>query len=220
MHRFLARLFGRPAGYFRRLFGPGLTPLQRALHALRGCWRGGAGHGRVLLLAWALAADPLHATGRPGAEGAQRAAPACCWPPMAPYSPPSGAPTANGCRWTASPRMWWDALVATEDHRFWQHPGVDWRRSLAAMVYTLGGDRQGGSTLEQQLARNFFPREIGRAPTASRKLKEITSPPSSWTGPTPSATSWRPTSTPSHSTTTRSASRWPRAPTSTSRPSG
>ena len=66
-----------------------------------------------------------------------------------------------------------DALIATEDHRFWQHAGVDWRRSLAALAYTLGGERQGGSTLTQQLARNFFPEEIGRAPTATRKLKEM-----------------------------------------------
>lgn len=66
-----------------------------------------------------------------------------------------------------------DALIATEDHRFWEHPGVDWRRSLASVWYTLRGDRQGGSTITQQLARNFFPEAIGRAPTASRKLKEL-----------------------------------------------
>jgi penicillin-binding protein 1A len=66
-----------------------------------------------------------------------------------------------------------DALIVTEDHRFWQHPGIDWRRSLAALVYTLGGSRQGGSTLTQQLARNFYPKEIGRAPTATRKIKEM-----------------------------------------------
>ncbi|MCW5657634.1 MAG: transglycosylase domain-containing protein [Burkholderiaceae bacterium] len=66
-----------------------------------------------------------------------------------------------------------DALIATEDHRFWEHPGVDWRRTLASVFITLGGERQGGSTLTQQLARNFFPEEIGRAPTATRKLKEM-----------------------------------------------
>lgn len=66
-----------------------------------------------------------------------------------------------------------DALIATEDHRFWQHPGVDWRRSLSALGHTLAGGRQGGSTLEQQLARNFFTQEIGHAPTVVRKLKEI-----------------------------------------------
>ncbi|MGE8491250.1 MAG: transglycosylase domain-containing protein, partial [Paraburkholderia nemoris] len=34
------------------------------------------------------------------------------------------------------------------------------------------GDRQGGSTITQQLARNLYPDEIGRAPTLTRKLKE------------------------------------------------
>jgi penicillin-binding protein 1A len=66
-----------------------------------------------------------------------------------------------------------DALIATEDHRFYQHAGVDWRRSLAAVAYTLRGERQGGSTITQQLARNLFPEEIGRARTATRKVKEM-----------------------------------------------
>jgi len=64
------------------------------------------------------------------------------------------------------------ALIATEDHRFYQHHGLDWRRTASSLVYTLGGDRQGGSTITQQLARNLYPEEIGRAPTITRKLKE------------------------------------------------
>ncbi|MDO9198389.1 transglycosylase domain-containing protein, partial [Rhodoferax sp.] len=50
--------------------------------------------------------------------------------------------------------------------------GLDWRRTAAAAVSTVSGDRQGGSTLTQQLARNLYPEEIGRAPTLNRKLKE------------------------------------------------
>ena len=65
-----------------------------------------------------------------------------------------------------------DALIATEDHRFYEHWGMDWRRTLSAVVLTLGGDKQGGSTITQQLARNLYPEEIGRAPTITRKLKE------------------------------------------------
>lgn len=65
-----------------------------------------------------------------------------------------------------------DALIATEDHRFYEHHGLDFRRTAAAVVYTFRGDRQGGSTLTQQLARNLYPEEIGRAPTLTRKLKE------------------------------------------------
>ena len=65
-----------------------------------------------------------------------------------------------------------DALIATEDHRFREHFGLDWRRTASSALHTLGGDRQGGSTLTQQLARNLYPEEIGRAPTLTRKLKE------------------------------------------------
>jgi len=65
-----------------------------------------------------------------------------------------------------------DALIATEDHRFYAHHGLDFRRTLAAALHTFKGDRQGGSTLTQQLARNLYPEEIGRAPTLTRKLKE------------------------------------------------
>jgi penicillin-binding protein 1A len=64
------------------------------------------------------------------------------------------------------------ALLATEDHRFYDHPGLDVKRTLRAAAHTLGGDRQGGSTLTQQLARNLYPEEIGRAPTITRKVKE------------------------------------------------
>jgi penicillin-binding protein 1A len=65
------------------------------------------------------------------------------------------------------------ALIATEDHRFYDHQGVDIQRTLAAALHTLRGDAQGGSTITQQLARNMFPQEIGRARTIDRKLREI-----------------------------------------------
>jgi penicillin-binding protein 1A len=65
-----------------------------------------------------------------------------------------------------------DALIATEDRRFYQHGGIDLRRLAAAVVSTLQGDLQGGSTITQQLARNMYPEEIGRAATLNRKAKE------------------------------------------------
>jgi penicillin-binding protein 1A len=65
------------------------------------------------------------------------------------------------------------ALVATEDHRFYQHHGVDMHRLLGAVWYTLSGSRQGGSTITQQLARNLYPEEIGRSISLRRKLKEL-----------------------------------------------
>ena len=65
------------------------------------------------------------------------------------------------------------ALIATEDHRFYEHRGVDFHRTAAAIFYTLRGYAQGGSTITQQLVRNIFPEEIGRARTIDRKLREM-----------------------------------------------
>jgi penicillin-binding protein 1A len=65
------------------------------------------------------------------------------------------------------------ALIATEDHRFREHPGIDWRSLARATVRTVSGDLQGGSTITQQLARNLYPQEIGRARSVERKIKEM-----------------------------------------------
>ena len=48
-----------------------------------------------------------------------------------------------------------DALIATEDRRFYQHYGIDPKRTVGALFNTLQGDLQGGSTITQQLARNL-----------------------------------------------------------------
>ncbi|MEO8855614.1 MAG: transglycosylase domain-containing protein [Burkholderiaceae bacterium] len=65
-----------------------------------------------------------------------------------------------------------DALIATEDRRFYEHHGIDLHRTAGAVVSTLQGDLQGGSTITQQLARNLFPEEIGRSNSITRKVKE------------------------------------------------
>jgi penicillin-binding protein 1A len=64
------------------------------------------------------------------------------------------------------------ALIAMEDRRFYDHHGIDFRRTFGALISTVRGDLQGGSTITQQLARNMYPEEIGRAPTITRKTKE------------------------------------------------
>ncbi|TFZ07556.1 penicillin-binding protein [Ramlibacter henchirensis] len=64
------------------------------------------------------------------------------------------------------------ALLAVEDQRFYLHRGLDLRRTAAAAWNSLNGRLQGGSTITQQLARNLYPEEIGRAPTIERKVKE------------------------------------------------
>jgi penicillin-binding protein 1A len=55
-----------------------------------------------------------------------------------------------------------NALIATEDARFFQHEGVDTRSLFRVLVKTilLGDDSAGGgSTISQQLIKNLFPRE-------------------------------------------------------------
>ena len=66
-----------------------------------------------------------------------------------------------------------NALVATEDHRFRQHWGVDLQGIMAAVVDILTGTFRGASTITQQLARNLYDEEVGRKVTITRKLKEM-----------------------------------------------
>ena len=65
-----------------------------------------------------------------------------------------------------------DALVAAEDHRFFQHDGVDVVRLAGAGWRTLLGDVQGGSTITMHLARNLYP-ELGSEISPARKIREI-----------------------------------------------
>ena len=64
-----------------------------------------------------------------------------------------------------------NALIATEDERFYDHAGIDFKSTLRA-VFTLGG-QGGGSTITQQLALNLF-NERARNPIyrVVQKLKE------------------------------------------------
>ncbi|MCO5935168.1 penicillin-binding protein [Mucilaginibacter sp. RB4R14] len=48
------------------------------------------------------------------------------------------------------------ALVATEDVRFYKHGGVDFQGFMGSLVSTATGERRGGSTITQQLAKNLF----------------------------------------------------------------
>ncbi len=49
-----------------------------------------------------------------------------------------------------------EALIATEDIRFYKHNGVDFLGLASGIVSTLKGDQRGGSTITQQLAKNLF----------------------------------------------------------------
>lgn len=55
-----------------------------------------------------------------------------------------------------------DALIATEDARFYDHSGVDYRslgRVLVKSVFMQDESSGGGSTITQQLAKNLYPRK-------------------------------------------------------------
>src|SRR2546427_465054 len=64
------------------------------------------------------------------------------------------------------------AILAAEDERFYEHPGIDYVGVLRAAYANLvaGGRRQGASTITMQVARNFF---LSSEKTATRKLYEV-----------------------------------------------
>jgi penicillin-binding protein 1A len=75
-------------------------------------------------------------------------------------------------RFNEAPPFLIQAIVATEDRRFFDHGGVDFFGIARAVVTNLlaGGVRQGGSTLTQQLAKNLF---LTPERSYSRKIREL-----------------------------------------------
>lgn len=64
-----------------------------------------------------------------------------------------------------------DAFVAAEDKRFFEHEGVDWKRTVRVTVSTLfSGYGQGGSTITQQLVKNITGDD---RVSPERKIREI-----------------------------------------------
>ncbi|MGH8529352.1 MAG: penicillin-binding protein 1A [Nevskiales bacterium] len=74
--------------------------------------------------------------------------------------------------YAAIPPQLIQAFLASEDDRFFEHPGFDWQGlSRAAVRLVVTGEKtQGGSTITMQLARNLF---LTREKTFARKFKEI-----------------------------------------------
>ena len=75
------------------------------------------------------------------------------------------------------PQYMQDAVVAIEDERFWEHEGVDWKRTTGAMInlvlnraFDLGEQEYGGSTITQQLIKVTTQNTDH---SVSRKLNEI-----------------------------------------------
>ena len=73
---------------------------------------------------------------------------------------------------SAVPQSLVGAIIAAEDKRFYDHPGVDWQGLARAAIYLVRTGRRGpgGSTITMQVARNFF---LTNERTYSRKLTEI-----------------------------------------------
>ncbi|MEW6513804.1 MAG: penicillin-binding protein 1A [Pseudomonadota bacterium] len=69
------------------------------------------------------------------------------------------------------PEVMKQAILAAEDERFYQHPGIDTMGILRAAYANFigGGKRQGASTITMQVARNFF---LSSEKTLTRKLYE------------------------------------------------
>src|SRR6516225_1746058 len=68
-----------------------------------------------------------------------------------------------------------NAVVAAEDKNFWHEGGISPTGIIRAAYYDLtssGGNLQGGSTITQQLVRNYYE-GIGTTQSLSRKVKEI-----------------------------------------------
>ena len=70
------------------------------------------------------------------------------------------------------PPMMVQAVLAAEDDRFFEHPGIDYQGTLRAaliFIFSAGDREQGGSTITQQIARQYF---LTRDRTLVRKFKE------------------------------------------------
>jgi penicillin-binding protein 1A len=69
------------------------------------------------------------------------------------------------------PKTMQNAAIAIEDRRFYHHGAIDLRGTARALFNNVGsGDRQGGSTITQQLARNLYIRKPSQ--TFGRKATE------------------------------------------------
>lgn len=69
------------------------------------------------------------------------------------------------------PKLLKQAVLATEDDRFYSHPGIDWTGVLRAAWANMQRARsQGASTITMQVARNFY---LSREKTFTRKLLEV-----------------------------------------------
>lgn len=168
--RRLKNFLQRLASYFRAALDPKLTRRLRIVQASKGLATLGA-IGFALFAAYAVVLIPF----TPSIANIRKAK----------IDQPSVLASADGkllATFKPMNRQWMpldrmapqviDALIATEDHRFYNHYGVDLVRTVSGALPVFTGNAQGGSTLTQQLARNLFPESVGHQRTITRKIKE------------------------------------------------
>src|SRR5262245_45505662 len=166
----LTRFYLRLSGYFTAVVDPTATPRQRIVAGAK-VLGVVAAFGLALVSLYALSLIPF----TPSIADLRKAK----------FDEPSVLISADGKRlatfrpmnreWVGLNRISPDvvnALLATEDHRFYQHFGVDLWRVASGFLRFFIGNPEGGSTLTQQLARNLYPDSIGRKRTITRKIKE------------------------------------------------
>ncbi|WP_242217449.1 transglycosylase domain-containing protein [Bacillus cereus group sp. BfR-BA-01380] len=82
-----------------------------------------------------------------------------------------GAEKRTNVTYDQVPKVVENAFLATEDSRFYEHNGIDFKRTAKAIFENVTGDfgSQGGSTITQQVIKNYF---LTRKKTAERKVQE------------------------------------------------
>jgi penicillin-binding protein 1B len=159
-----------------RAEGPGEFSVQRSTVSLVA--RSGKWHGRTVRVGFA--APVAKASTRPAGgqvealdvAGAGTVTALTVEPPMLSALVASGREKRRKVPLDRIPKVAREAVLAIEDRRFYEHPGVDAIRTAGAIVTNIRGDKpylEGGSTLTQQLVKNFF---LTREKTYRRKLQE------------------------------------------------
>ncbi|MEK4885189.1 biosynthetic peptidoglycan transglycosylase [Bacillus sp. FSL W8-0223] len=82
-----------------------------------------------------------------------------------------GSENRDYVKYDEVPKLVRDAIIATEDARFYQHHGIDIIRTIKAIIsnVTNGYGSQGGSTITQQVVKNSF---LTHEKTIKRKVQE------------------------------------------------
>lgn len=66
-----------------------------------------------------------------------------------------------------------NALVATEDARFYKHMGIDFISLVSSGISTASGDKRGGSTITQQLAKNLYRTRYNKSQGAFKSIPVV-----------------------------------------------